>query len=101
MLYEVVNKRSSVVEGSLTINDVNEYLDQIAQNMGKSYVTHPSSTDYVICLFSDIRDIQSKILQYIYNRSTPEEQRWIVRIILKGTCALGKETGMLSCGVLE
>jgi hypothetical protein len=30
------------------------------------------------------RDVQSKILQRIYNRSTAEEQRWIVRIILKG-----------------
>ena len=38
VLYEVINKRSSVVEGSLTIDDVNDYLDQIAQNMGKSYV---------------------------------------------------------------
>ncbi|KAM5533834.1 hypothetical protein V8D89_012497 [Ganoderma adspersum] len=72
VLYEVVNKRSSVVEGSLTINDVNEYLDQIAQNMGKS-------------------DIQSKILQRIYNRSTPEEQRWIVRIILKDMIISVKE----------
>lgn len=34
------------------------------------------------------RDIQSKILQRMYNRSTPEEQRWIVRIILKGTWRL-------------
>lgn len=30
------------------------------------------------------RDTQSKILQRVYNRATPEEQRWIVRIILKG-----------------
>ena len=30
------------------------------------------------------RDVQSKILQRIYNRTTPEEQKWIVRIILKG-----------------
>jgi hypothetical protein len=30
------------------------------------------------------RDAQSKIMQRIYNRTTPEEQRWIVRIILKG-----------------
>ena len=27
---------------------------------------------------------QSKTLQKIYNRATPDEQRWIVRIILKG-----------------
>lgn len=35
VLYEVVSKRSSVVEGSLSIDDVNEILDEISQNMGK------------------------------------------------------------------
>lgn len=30
------------------------------------------------------RDKQSKIMQQVYNRTTPEEQRWIARIILKG-----------------
>lgn len=34
------------------------------------------------------RDVQSKIMQRIYNRATPEEQRWIVRIILKGGALL-------------
>lgn len=38
MLYEVVNKRSSIVEGSLSIDEVNDYLDELSQNMGKSYV---------------------------------------------------------------
>lgn len=36
VLYEVVNKRSSVVEGSLNIDEVNDILDELAQNMGKS-----------------------------------------------------------------
>lgn len=36
VLYEVVNKRSSVVEGSLSIDELNQYLDEISQNMGKS-----------------------------------------------------------------
>ena len=31
------------------------------------------------------RDIQSKILQRVYNRASAEEQKWIVRIVLKGT----------------
>lgn len=30
------------------------------------------------------RDVQSKVLQRIYNRATAEEQKWIVRIVLKG-----------------
>ncbi|KAG6886218.1 DNA ligase (ATP) [Termitomyces sp. T159_Od127] len=65
VLYEVVSKRSSVIESSLSIDELNGLLDALAQNMGK-------------------QDAQSKILQKVYNRSTPMEQRWIVRIILKG-----------------
>jgi hypothetical protein len=30
------------------------------------------------------REVQSKILRRVYNGATPEEQRWIVRVILKG-----------------
>ncbi|KAI0366989.1 DNA ligase 4 [Pilatotrama ljubarskyi] len=77
VLYDVVNKRSSVVEGSLTIDEVNDILDQLAQNMGKS-------------------DIQSRILQRLYNRSTPEEQRWIIRIILKDMTISVKENTVFS-----
>ncbi|KAI0820786.1 DNA ligase 4 [Trametes gibbosa] len=72
VLYEVVNKRSSVVEGTMTITDINNLLDELAQNMGKS-------------------DIQSKILQRAYDRCTPEEQRWLVRIILKDMIISVKE----------
>lgn len=35
-LYDVISKRSSVMEGSLSIDDVNEVLDELAKNMGKS-----------------------------------------------------------------
>ncbi|KAI9064078.1 DNA ligase 4 [Trametes sanguinea] len=72
VLYEVVNKRSSVVEGSMTIDEVNNLLDELSQNMGKS-------------------DVQSRILQRLYNRSTPEEQKWVVRIILKDLIISVKE----------
>jgi len=65
ILYEVIGKRSSVIQGTLTIDDLNRYLDEITENIGK-------------------QDKQSKVLQRIYNRATPDEQRWIVRIILKG-----------------
>lgn len=54
-----------MIKGTLTIDDLNRYLDEITENIGK-------------------QDNQSKILQKIYNRATPDEQRWIVRIILKG-----------------
>ena len=39
-------------------------------------------------IFRIPRDAQSKIMQRIYNRTTPEEQKWIVRIILKGGAPL-------------
>ncbi|EGN95003.1 hypothetical protein SERLA73DRAFT_170894 [Serpula lacrymans var. lacrymans S7.3] len=80
VLYEVVNKRSSVIEGSLSITDLNEILDELSKNLGK-------------------QDIQSKILQRVYNRATPEEQRWIVRIILKDMVISVKETTVF--GVLH
>ncbi|KAH9839814.1 DNA ligase 4 [Rhodofomes roseus] len=73
VLYEVVSKRSSVIEGSLTVDELNDVLDELAKNMGKS-------------------ELQSKTLQRVYNRSTPEEQRWIVRIILKDMQISVKET---------
>ncbi|KAF8202540.1 DNA ligase IV [Pholiota molesta] len=60
VLYEVVSKRSSVIEGSLSIDDLNDILDELAKNMGKQY---------------SIQD-----LQRVYNRATPEEQRWITTI---------------------
>ncbi|KAI3619578.1 dna ligase iv [Moniliophthora roreri] len=77
VLYEVVSKRSSVIEGSLSIEDLNEILDELSKSMGK-------------------QDVQSKILQRVYNRTTPEEQRWIVRIILKDMVISVKETTVFS-----
>jgi hypothetical protein len=38
VLYEVVAKRSSVIEGSLSIGELNDILDELANNMGKQYV---------------------------------------------------------------
>ncbi|KAG6910035.1 DNA ligase (ATP) [Tephrocybe rancida] len=35
VLYEVVSKRSSVIEGSMSIDELNGFLDELAQNMGK------------------------------------------------------------------
>ncbi|KAH9962641.1 ATP-dependent DNA ligase [Russula dissimulans] len=77
ILYEVIAKRSSVIEGSLTIDDLNTALDDISRNISKG-------------------DVQSKIMQRIYNRATPEEQRWVVRIILKDLGISVKETTVFS-----
>ncbi|KAK0202966.1 DNA ligase 4 [Desarmillaria ectypa] len=73
VLYEVVVKRSSVTEGSLSIDDLNEILDELSQKQ-------------------DSTEVQSKILRRIYNRATPEEQKWIARIILKDLVISVKET---------
>ncbi|KAI0821590.1 DNA ligase 4 [Irpex lacteus] len=77
VLYEVVSKRSSVIQGSLSIDELNDILDSLSQDMGKS-------------------DRQAKIMQKVYNRTTPEEQRWIVRIILKDMIISVKETTVFS-----
>jgi DNA ligase-4 len=81
VLYEVISKRSSVIESSLSVDDLNHILDDLAQNMGKQYVMDTLGGMRPHLTF---RDVQSKILQRIYNKSTAEEQRWIIRIILKG-----------------
>ena len=81
VLYEVISKRSSVIEGSLSVDELNHILDELAQNMGKQYVVNVLRG--LVSHFL-LRDVQSKILQRIYNKSTAEEQRWIIRIILKG-----------------
>ncbi|KAF8273171.1 ATP dependent DNA ligase domain-containing protein [Lactarius quietus] len=77
VFYEIVAKRSSVIEGSLTIDELNHALDELSKNISKG-------------------DVQSKIMRRIYNRSTPEEQRWIVRIILKDLGISVKETSVFS-----
>ncbi|KIP10052.1 hypothetical protein PHLGIDRAFT_125880 [Phlebiopsis gigantea 11061_1 CR5-6] len=77
VLYEVISKRSSVIQGSLSIEELNDILDSLAMNIGKS-------------------GIQSRIMQKVYNRTTPEEQRWIVRVILKDMIISVKETTVFS-----
>ncbi|KAF8216400.1 DNA ligase 4 [Mycena galopus ATCC 62051] len=77
VLFEVVNKRSSVVEGSLSVDELNDILDELSKNMGK-------------------HEAQSNILKRVYNHATPEEQRWIVRIILKDMVISVKETTVFS-----
>ncbi|KAJ7583239.1 DNA ligase 4 [Mycena floridula] len=77
VLYEVVGKRSSVLEGSLSIDELNDALDELAKNMGK-------------------KDIQNKTLKHIYMNTTPEEQKWIARIILKDMIISVKETTVFS-----
>lgn len=88
VLFEVVSKRSSVIEGSLSVDELNDILDELSKTMGKQYKLRSTGGTYMLTdLLFPVRDAQSKILQRVYNRTTPEEQRWIVRIILKGLLA--------------
>ncbi|KAJ3889259.1 DNA ligase 4 [Lentinula edodes] len=77
ILWDVVHKRSSVVEGTLNIQELNDLLDELSNSMGK-------------------QDAQMKILQRVYNRTTAEEQRWIIRVILKDMIISVKETTVFS-----
>ncbi|KAJ4473870.1 DNA ligase 4 [Lentinula aciculospora] len=77
ILWDVVHKRSSVVEGTLNIQELNDLLDELSNSIGK-------------------QDAQMKILQRVYNRATAEEQRWIIRIILKDMVISVKETTVFS-----
>ena len=48
-MYEVVSKRSSVIEGSLSIDELNDILDDLAKNMGKQY-----DLKFSECLYVDV-----------------------------------------------
>lgn len=73
ILNEVVGKRSSVATGSLTVEKVNDMLDQLADTSNRS-------------------EKQSRIVQKVYNESTADEQKWFARIILKDMQISVKET---------
>nr|GAT46734.1 DNA ligase 4 [Mycena chlorophos] len=77
VLYDVVQKRSSVIEGSLSIDELNGILDDLAKN-------------------SKNTQDQQRILQRVYDCATPNEQRWIARIILKDMVISVKETTVFS-----
>ncbi|KZS94450.1 DNA ligase 4 [Sistotremastrum niveocremeum HHB9708] len=73
VLFEVLSKRSSVMETTLTIAEVNAALDELAEAAGKM-------------------DKQMSSIQLFYNRCTPTDQRWIIRIILKDLLISVKDT---------
>lgn len=51
MLYEVVSKRSSVVDGSLSVDDLNGILDELSQNMGKQYACVQHQEQFIdVCM---------------------------------------------------
>ena len=40
VLFEVISKRSSVVEGTMTIGELNDILDELCKDIGKQYAPY-------------------------------------------------------------
>ncbi|KAG8906784.1 hypothetical protein FRB99_006161 [Tulasnella sp. 403] len=76
VLFEVVNARSTVTEGTMSVDDVNDVLDEISRAS--------KEPEYV------------KLFSRICERCTPNEQYWIIRIILKDLGIQVKETTVLA-----
>ncbi|KAF8518045.1 DNA ligase 4 [Hysterangium stoloniferum] len=77
VLYDVISKRSNVMEGTLNVARVNNLLDELSKAGGKL-------------------EQQTNIMTIIYNNCTPAEQRWLVRVVLKDLNISVKETTVLS-----
>ncbi|KZV99983.1 DNA ligase 4 [Exidia glandulosa HHB12029] len=77
VLQEVVQKRSSVMRGTMRVDQVNECLDDLAACSGKL-------------------DKIMHVIRRISDSTTPSQQAWIVRIILKDLVISVKETTILS-----
>ncbi|KAK4699162.1 DNA ligase 4, partial [Phenoliferia sp. Uapishka_3] len=72
--YEVIKSRSSVLEGSLTIDEVNTILDQLSQagsNIGADGQKRPIGKEH------------ARILKKCMDTMTPAEHKWLIRIILR------------------
>ncbi|KDQ13109.1 hypothetical protein BOTBODRAFT_33972 [Botryobasidium botryosum FD-172 SS1] len=80
VLYEVMSLRSSVVVGSpahsMPIDELNDLLDELSKDKTKE--TH------------------ARIIRQLTNKCTPEEVRWIVRVILKDLVISVKENTVFS-----
>lgn len=63
VLYEVISKRSSVVESSLTIDDLNKMLDELAENMGSRYIScyEPLKLDPCLTQGSSVEHIKARV----------------------------------------
>ncbi|KAG8833158.1 DNA ligase (ATP) [Serendipita sp. 399] len=73
LAYEVISKRSSIIEGTLRIDQLNELLDDLSKRGSK--LEH-----------------QKRVFSQLFLKCTAEEIRWIIRIILKDLNAGVKES---------
>ncbi|RUP14879.1 hypothetical protein BC936DRAFT_139632 [Jimgerdemannia flammicorona] len=61
--YEVIASRSTVIRGTMTVHDVNQQLDTLSITSG--------------------RQQQRDIIRHFFVNYTADEQKWIIRVILK------------------
>ncbi|KAG9008171.1 DNA ligase (ATP) [Tulasnella sp. JGI-2019a] len=76
VVFDVVDARSTVTEGIMSVDDINDVLDEISR-AGKE-------AEYI------------RLFTRITEQCTPAEQRWLVRIILKDLGITVKETTVLA-----
>ncbi|KAG8859696.1 DNA ligase (ATP) [Tulasnella sp. 330] len=76
VVFDVVNARSTVTEGTMSVDDINDVLDEISR-AGKE-------AEYI------------KLFTRITEGCTPNQQRWLVRIILKDLSISVKESTVLA-----
>ncbi|PVG04723.1 putative DNA ligase [Serendipita vermifera] len=76
LAYEIMSKRSSVIEGDLRIDQLNQLLDDLSRKGSK--LEH-----------------QKRIFSQLFLKCTPGELRWVIRIILKDLNVGVKETTVL------
>jgi DNA ligase 4 len=73
MLLEVIKTRSSVTQGSLTVEDVNDLLDELSSGFRAD--RHKDN---------ERKTQTARIFRTFSEKCEPREIKWITRIILKG-----------------
>lgn len=72
-LLEVVRKRSSVIEGSLSVDDINDLLSELAKNTGKQYAWFPNGIVSLLMISAKgytVEDYAATLQSYHSRRAT-------------------------------
>jgi DNA ligase 4 len=77
-----MSKRSSVIEGDLRIDQLNELLDELSKKGSKLYAHMTSPMNLLLTSIS--REHQKRIFSQLFLKCTPGELRWVIKIVLKG-----------------
>lgn len=86
--YEIISERTVMERGKYTVDQVNQKLDELARASGE-YVSGPSfEKDEDELTTVGLRSGKNKVLSALYNNLSAQEQKWLIRIILKGASPL-------------